>query len=222
MATIGMCSTLRTARSRSAWPHCCMMPCCGPNRVPRAGKLREQAMSSKGRVRLILHLAAVGGLLLTTPGCESIRSAAGLTKEPPDEFAVVTKAPLIIPPDFNLKPPKPGAAPLNQVSPTQSAEAALYSDDPNVVAGSITGNYSQAEKVLLAQSGAANADDGIRQQIAADNRKMPTAAASRSAEKIRNMKRADGASPDLCLSTRRKRGNAKLWGDPLVGRLHLA
>src|ERR1043166_195458 len=157
MATIGMCSTLRTARSRSAWPHCCMMPCCGPNRVPRAGKLREQAMSSKGRVRLILHLAAVGGLLLTTPGCESIRSAAGLTKEPPDEFAVVTHAP------------------LNQVSPTQSAEAALYSDDPNVVAGSITGNYSQAEKVLLAQSGAANADDGIRQQIAADNRKMQTA-----------------------------------------------
>jgi len=132
-------------------------------------------MSSKRRVRLILHLAAIGGLMLVGAGCQSIRSAAGLTKEPPDEFAVVTKAPLIIPPDFNLKPPKPGAAPLNQVSPTQSAEAALYSDDPNTVAGSIAGNYSQAEKILLAQSGAANADDGIRQQIAADNRRMQTA-----------------------------------------------
>jgi hypothetical protein len=48
-------------------------------------------------------------------GCDSIREAAGITKEPPDEFAVVTKAPLVIPPDYNLRPPKPGAAPTNQV-----------------------------------------------------------------------------------------------------------
>ena len=42
------------------------------------------------------------------------RDEAGLTKQSPDEFAVVTKAPLIIPPNFNLRPPSPGAAPLNQ------------------------------------------------------------------------------------------------------------
>ena len=47
-------------------------------------------------------------------GCDSLRQEAGLTKQSPDEFAVTTKAPLIIPPDFNLRPPSPGAAPLNQ------------------------------------------------------------------------------------------------------------
>lgn len=107
---------------------------------------------------------------LSLMSCDTIRSAAGITKEPPDEFAVVSKAPLIIPPDYNLHPPKPGAAPLNQVSPTQSAQAALYGDDTAAVAATINGNFSQAEKLLLAQSGAATADDTIRRKIASDNR----------------------------------------------------
>jgi hypothetical protein len=108
-------------------------------------------------------------MAVSLTACESVRTAMGATKEPPDEFAVVTKAPLIIPPDYTLRPPKPGAAPLNQVSPTEAAQAALYSDDPKAVAGAITGNYSEGEKLLLAQTGAATASDGIRQQIAADN-----------------------------------------------------
>jgi len=120
--------------------------------------------------RTLLQAAAIVVAGLSLVACDSIRDAAGITKQPPDEFAVVTKAPLIIPPDFNLHPPKPGAAPLNQTSPTQAAEAALYGDDPNTIAASITGNYSPAEKLLLANSGAAVADDSIRRTIAADNR----------------------------------------------------
>jgi len=132
-------------------------------------------MSSEKRVRTILLLAAMGALAMSTAGCQDIREAVGATKQPPDEFAVTTKAPLIIPPDYQLKPPRPGAPPVNSVPPTTAAEAALYSDDPATVAGAIPGNYSQAEKLLLAQTGAATADDSIRQQIAADNRNMQTA-----------------------------------------------
>ena len=122
----------------------------------------------------IRNLWRAGVLLaagLSLMSCNTIRDAAGITKSPPDEFAVVTKAPLIIPPDFNLHPPKPGAAPLNQTSPTQTARAALYGDDTAAVAATIDGNYSQAEKMLLATSGAATADDSIRRLIAADNSK---------------------------------------------------
>ncbi|HEX7725828.1 MAG TPA: DUF3035 domain-containing protein [Rhizomicrobium sp.] len=122
----------------------------------------------------IRNLWRAGVLLaagLSLMSCNTIRDAAGITKQPPDEFAVVTKAPLIIPPDFNLHPPKPGAAPLNQTSPTQTARAALYGDDTAAVAATIDGNYSQAEKMLLATSGAATADDSIRRLIAADNSK---------------------------------------------------
>lgn len=123
----------------------------------------------------LVPFAALAGLALSLAACDSLRSAAGLDKEPPDEFAVVTKAPLIIPPDYNLKPPKPGAPPLNQVSPTEKAEAALYSADPKAVASAVSGNYSQGEKLLLAQTGAATANDTIRQQIAADNRGLDSA-----------------------------------------------
>ena len=131
-------------------------------------------MPNDHRTRLVVQCAAASALMLVLSGCEQIRNFV-VDKEPPDEFAVVTKAPLIIPPDYNLKPPKPGLAPLNQASPTQSAEAALYSDDPKAVASTISGSYSEAEKMLLAQSHAASADDSIRQQIAADNAKMQSA-----------------------------------------------
>jgi hypothetical protein len=126
-------------------------------------------MRNNAALRSFVPLAAMCALALSLTACESVRGAMGLNKDPPDEFAVVTKAPLIIPPDYALRPPKPGAAPLNQVSPTESAQAALYSDDPKTVAGSITGSYSDGEKMLLAQTGAATANNSIRQQIAADN-----------------------------------------------------
>ncbi|HEY4115562.1 MAG TPA: DUF3035 domain-containing protein [Rhizomicrobium sp.] len=132
-------------------------------------------MSSNAYLRFVLNGVAIASLGLALSACQDVREAAGLNKQAPDEFAVVSKAPLIIPPDFNLKPPKPGAAPLNQTSPTVSAEAALYSNDPAAVAKSMPGNYSDSEKMLLAQAGAANASDGIRQQITADNDKLQSA-----------------------------------------------
>jgi hypothetical protein len=123
------------------------------------------------RMRNLLRGCVLLGAAVSLMSCDSIRDAAGLNKSPPDEFAVVTKAPLIIPPDYNLHPPKPGAPPLNQVAPTTAAQEALYSDDPNAIAGAISGDYSQAEKLLLANSGGATADPSIRRTIAADNTK---------------------------------------------------
>src|SRR5689334_23915476 len=101
-------------------------------------------MTGRIRARLagtVLILAATGAL----SGCDSLKSALGSDKQAPDEFAVVTKAPLIIPPDFNLKPPKPGAPPANQVSPTQSAQSALFNTDPATTAASIPGDMSMGE-----------------------------------------------------------------------------
>jgi hypothetical protein len=122
-----------------------------------------------------VRFAMLAGLALVLSGCDSIRDAAGITKDAPDEFAVVTKAPLVVPPDFNLRPPKPGVPPTNQVSPTDSAQNALFPDDPSAAAATISGNYSQGEKLLLATAGAASADDSIRQVIAADQKNMDAA-----------------------------------------------
>lgn len=127
------------------------------------------------RLGLALRIVMLGGAAASLIGCQSIREAAGVEKSPPDEFAVVTKAPLVIPPDYNLRPPSPGAPPTNQMSPTASAQADLSGTDPTVVAQGLPTTYSPAEKNLLANSGAATADHTIRTQIAADAKSMATA-----------------------------------------------
>ena len=122
-----------------------------------------------------LKLAVLGVAAASLMGCESVRHAAGLGKEAPDEFAVVTKQPLVIPPEFNLRPPRDGAPPTNQVNPTTSAQSTLFDTDPATAAKFITGDFSQAEKLLLAQAGAANTDPAIRQEVASDGRAMEAA-----------------------------------------------
>ncbi len=124
----------------------------------------------------ILRLAILAAGAVSLMGCQAFRDASGLGKEQPDEFAVVTKAPLIMPPDYNLRPPRDGAPPVNQVAPTDSAQAALFdSTDPAAAAKAMPGDYSQAEKLLLAQANAANPDPSIRQEVASDGRAMEPA-----------------------------------------------
>jgi len=135
-------------------------------------------MSRKHYAHVSLRLALLCGGAVALIGCQDIREAAGVVKTPPDEFAVVTKAPLVIPPDYNLRPPKPGAPPTNQSSPTETAQAALNGDDPAAVAAALPTTYSSGEKMLLANTGAATADHGVRSQIAADTKAMSTASDS--------------------------------------------
>ena len=119
-----------------------------------------------------VRAAVLVGVGLALCGCDTLRGAAGLGKTAPDEFAVLTKAPLVVPPDYNLKPPRPGAAPTNQVKPTDAAQAALYGSDPATIASNIPGNSSQGEKLLLAYAGIANADPEIRQHLQSDRKNM--------------------------------------------------
>jgi hypothetical protein len=48
----------------------------------------------------------------------------------PDEFAVESRAPLLIPPDFNLRPPQPGATRPNEVTAADRARRVIDSAGP--------------------------------------------------------------------------------------------
>ncbi|MDE2134673.1 MAG: DUF3035 domain-containing protein [Alphaproteobacteria bacterium] len=120
----------------------------------------------------VVRAAVLVGVGLALSGCQTIRDAAGLEKASPDEFAVLTKAPLVVPPDYNLKPPRPGAAPTNQTEPADTAEAALFGSDPATIASNIPGDASEGEKLLLANAGFANADPAIRQHLQSDRKSM--------------------------------------------------
>ncbi|MHA1567778.1 MAG: DUF3035 domain-containing protein [Alphaproteobacteria bacterium] len=69
-------------------------------------------------------LLLLAALLLSA--CGNPVRALGLQKEAPDEFAVVARAPLSLPPDFTLRPPRPGAARPNEVTPREEARAAVF------------------------------------------------------------------------------------------------
>jgi Protein of unknown function (DUF3035) len=68
--------------------------------------------------------------LLALPGCRDVRMAIGMDQGGPDEFAVESRAPLLIPPDFNLRPPQPGAARPNEVTASDRARRVIDSAGP--------------------------------------------------------------------------------------------
>ncbi len=67
--------------------------------------------------------AAVATLALS--GCTDTRRALGFDKAPPDEFQVVERAPLALPPDFSLRPPAPGTVRPQEGNVRDQARAAL-------------------------------------------------------------------------------------------------
>lgn len=89
----------------------------------------KSAAGTRGaRVPFVAGLVSLA-LLTSLSGCSSVSSALGISKRPPDEFSVVGRAPLVVPPDFNLMPPqegKPGELKKNEVDPRKLAYQALF------------------------------------------------------------------------------------------------
>lgn len=109
-------------------------------------------------------------LLLPLGACESLRKAAGIEKTPPDEFAVLSRAPLTLPPDYTLRPPQAGAFRPQESQPTELARQTVFrageaSGPP--IPGEAT--LSSGEVALLRQAGAASASPDIRRQISQDS-----------------------------------------------------
>jgi len=110
----------------------------------------------------VRNMALVVAASLALSGCGGFKNALGLSKYAPDEFAVVSKAPLIIPPEFNLLPPKPGAARPMEAAPRDRAFQAIF---PNA---QITDLPSPGERALLRASKAQTADPNIRLEVASE------------------------------------------------------
>jgi len=108
-----------------------------------------------------LALAAVA---LTA--CSSTKEMLGLEKTAPDEFAVYSRAPLSLPPDYSLKPPTPGADRPQEENETHRAQRALTGRDvANVDNTGSYQNMSPGLRSILQETGAINADPSIRKTI---------------------------------------------------------
>ena len=98
--------------------------------------------------------AACAALMLSACGSSGL-----FNRGAPDEFAISRQAPLVVPPDFNLTPPKPGAPrPLAADSQQQALEALF---GPNQRAAP----PSPSEQNLLDRSGAERNDPTARSTV---------------------------------------------------------
>ena len=91
-------------------------------------------MSCRHRVRGAGRgLTAATVLLLAgslTAGCTDFKKTIGLEPTLPDEFAVESRAPLTIPPDFDLRPPTPGAPRPQEQASNQQAKQVIEQAGP--------------------------------------------------------------------------------------------
>jgi hypothetical protein len=105
-------------------------------------------------------------LAVALSGCDSLKRAAGLEKTVPNEFDVVDNAPLAIPPDFNLRPPRPGAAPSQGLTPTAQARQTIFrAGGNNGPAPGADDQLSPGESDILQAAGASNTPGDIRQVV---------------------------------------------------------
>ena len=109
---------------------------------------------------LVLSVAAA-----VLGGCTGLRQAMGIDKVSPDEFAIVTKAPLVLPPDYNLRPPAPGTVRDDLIQPQELAQAALFGPEATPVEDGVV---TAGEFALLSNSGAEGADPQIRTVLASE------------------------------------------------------
>jgi hypothetical protein len=105
-----------------------------------------------------ITVLAVLAATVAASGCASVQRAAGLGQNAPDEFRVVTQAPLTLPPDYSLRPPRPGEARPQELQPDAEARSVLFGSD--TAAGASAG-----ERRLVAGAGAETVDPTIRDQI---------------------------------------------------------
>lgn len=97
-------------------------------------------------------LVILGCAVLALGGCAH-KNRAAFNRTRPDEFAVSRQAPLVVPPDFALVPPKPGAPRPQDADSSTLALQALFGGPAK---------RSDVERSTLNATGADRATTGIR------------------------------------------------------------
>jgi hypothetical protein len=103
-------------------------------------------------MRFVKSAAALTASALLLAGCAS---GGLLNRNSPDEYAVARNAPLVVPPDFALTPPRPGEAAPATDTRAQAIQALFGGPAPR----------SASENQVLSQAGAGTATVGARSVV---------------------------------------------------------
>ncbi len=106
---------------------------------------------NKMRIALCLPVA----LTIALGGCGTLGSG----KNAPDEFRVLTMAPLVVPPEYNLLPPRPGEVGVQDLQASEAARRAILGQ------ARAEGNMTPGEQALIANSSRGQVDPSIRAKL---------------------------------------------------------
>ncbi len=105
-----------------------------------------------------MTLLALVAAASAASGCASLGRAVGATKVSPDEFRVVSQAPLTLPPDYSLRPPRPGEPRPQELQPTDEARQSLFGQD-------VGASASAGERRFVTDAHADATDPNIRDTV---------------------------------------------------------
>jgi hypothetical protein len=125
--------------------------------------------------RRAVGLAALGALALG--GCSAFENLGGAKKVSPDEFKIVSHSPLTMPPNAELRPPRPGEPRPQEVTPADQAKEALSPalaarpQRNQVITGAAQGpGRTSAEASLVQKAGGTSIDPNIRSRVNQDTK----------------------------------------------------
>ena len=132
-------------------------------------------MNSGVGIRIVL----IASVALTLGACEGMKKQLGMTKQSPDEFRVVARAPLTLPPDFTLRPPEPGAVRPQEGTSTDQARQAVLGNSQSADAGQApimaSTGLSAGQRSLLKSTGGDDADPKIRMIVDSETNELNAA-----------------------------------------------
>jgi hypothetical protein len=123
---------------------------------------RDRAAVRRGGISLLSVLCLASVLLL--PGCTGVRRVLGMENVGPDEFAVESRAPLTIPPDFDLRPPQPGAPRPQEVTAAERARKVIDTAGPGEPGKQATSVLKTPQGGAFAQGSAPDASAQVGDQ----------------------------------------------------------
>ncbi|MEE3295455.1 MAG: DUF3035 domain-containing protein [Pseudomonadota bacterium] len=117
-------------------------------------------MFTKFHTILVLSIISISLM-----GCGSdLAKVLGTDKMPPDEFTILTKPPLIIPPEYNLRPPAEGEVRSEPQQSSRELQAILFGNS------SASKEFSTSELNVMTGSGVGESIPNIREVLDSEMR----------------------------------------------------
>ncbi|MFO1161917.1 MAG: DUF3035 domain-containing protein [Reyranellaceae bacterium] len=127
------------------------------------------------------RLLAFGAVLCSVAlgGCGAFENLGGGKKVSPDEFKIVSHSPLTMPPNAELRPPRPGEPRPQEMTPSDQAKEALSPALAGRVqqrtagaggAPATTSRGTGSEQALVAKAGQGGIDPDIRSRVNTDTK----------------------------------------------------